>query len=143
LRWRFSCWLSLLIASCCRGGSRRGFIRATTAPENGSEVRVGDGTVTCAAVRCLRPPVILREDSATVPLYEAEGRGQGRAEHGGVGAEGGGGGQLEPWFPKMKILGGEGEADVAWWDPRVGKVNRGTAGANCVLGMKIFLLHPQ
>jgi hypothetical protein len=42
-----------------------------------------------------------------------------------------------------RFWGGEGEADVVWWDPRVGKVNRGTAGANCVLRMKIFLLHPQ
>jgi hypothetical protein len=32
---------------------------------------------------------------------------------------------------------------VAWWDPRVGKENRETARANCVLGMKIFLLHLQ
>jgi hypothetical protein len=32
---------------------------------------------------------------------------------------------------------------VARWDPRVGKENRETAGANCVLGMKIFLLHPN
>jgi hypothetical protein len=31
---------------------------------------------------------------------------------------------------------------VALWDPRVEKENMGTAGANCVLGMKIFLLHP-
>jgi hypothetical protein len=28
------------------------------------------------------------------------------------------------------------------WDPRVGKENRVTASANCVLGMEIFLLHP-
>jgi hypothetical protein len=30
---------------------------------------------------------------------------------------------------------------MARWDPRVGKENRETAGANCLLGMKIFLLH--
>jgi hypothetical protein len=24
--------------------------------------------------------------------------------------------------------------DVAWWDPRVGKENKETAGVNCVLG---------
>jgi hypothetical protein len=29
------------------------------------------------------------------------------------------------------------------WDPRVGKENRETAEASCVLGMKIFLLHPN
>jgi hypothetical protein len=28
------------------------------------------------------------------------------------------------------------------WDPRVGKQNRETAGANCVLGMKIFYSTP-
>jgi hypothetical protein len=28
------------------------------------------------------------------------------------------------------------------WDPRVGKENRETAVAICVLGIKIFLLHP-
>jgi hypothetical protein len=44
---------------------------------------------------------------------------------------------------RWKIWGGEGGDDVAWWDPRVGNKNRETAGANCVLGMKIFLLHPQ
>jgi hypothetical protein len=43
----------------------------------------------------------------------------------------------------MEDLGRGEEADMAWWDPRVGKENRETAGANCVLGMKIFLLHPQ
>jgi hypothetical protein len=32
---------------------------------------------------------------------------------------------------------------LEWWGPRVGMQNRETAGANCVLGMKIFLLHPQ
>jgi hypothetical protein len=32
---------------------------------------------------------------------------------------------------------------VVWWDPRVEKENRETAGANCVLEMKIFLLHPE
>jgi hypothetical protein len=69
--------------------------------------------VTCTVVRCSRPPVILREDSATVPLHEAEGRGQGRAERGGVGAEGGDGGQLEPWFPKMEDF-GEGKEKLTW-----------------------------
>jgi hypothetical protein len=29
------------------------------------------------------------------------------------------------------------------WDPRVGKENRDTAGPNCVLGMKIFILRLQ
>jgi hypothetical protein len=33
--------------------------------------------------------------------------------------------------------------DVALFDPRVWKENRETAGAKCVLGIKIFLLHPQ
>jgi hypothetical protein len=46
---------------------------------------------------------------------------------------------LERW----KIWGKGGEVDMACWDPRVGKKNRETAGANCVLGMKIFFLHPQ
>jgi hypothetical protein len=45
-------------------------------------------------------------------------------------------------FQRSNIWREEGE-DVAWWDPRVGKENRETAGANCCLGMKIFLLHPQ
>jgi hypothetical protein len=40
-------------------------------------------------------------------------------------------------------FGGEEEDEVAWWDPRVGKENRETAGANCILEMKIFLLHPN
>jgi hypothetical protein len=35
------------------------------------------------------------------------------------------------------------EDDVAQWDPAVGRENRESAGANCVLGMRIFLLHPQ
>jgi hypothetical protein len=43
----------------------------------------------------------------------------------------------------MQDLGRGGEDDVALWDPRVGKENRETAGASCVLGMKIFLLHLQ
>jgi hypothetical protein len=43
----------------------------------------------------------------------------------------------------MPYLGRGGEDGLAWWNPRVGKKNRGTAGANCFLGMKIFLLHPQ
>jgi hypothetical protein len=33
-----------------------------------------------------------------------------------------------------KIWGRGREVDVAWWDSRVGKENRETAGANCVLG---------
>jgi hypothetical protein len=46
-------------------------------------------------------------------------------------------------FPEVEDLGRGREDDVAWWDPRVGKENRETAGTNCVLGMmKIFLLHP-
>jgi hypothetical protein len=44
---------------------------------------------------------------------------------------------------RLKIWGGEGEAEVARWDLQVGKENRETAGAKCVLGIKIFLLHPQ
>jgi hypothetical protein len=43
---------------------------------------------------------------------------------------------------RSKIWGREREGDMAWWDPRVRDENRETAGANCVLGMKIFLLHP-
>jgi hypothetical protein len=43
---------------------------------------------------------------------------------------------------KMRDLGRGGEDDVALWDPRVGNENGESAGANCVLGMKIFLLHP-
>jgi hypothetical protein len=43
----------------------------------------------------------------------------------------------------MEDLGWGGEDDVAIWDPRVGKENKETAGANCILGMKIFSLHPQ
>jgi hypothetical protein len=39
-------------------------------------------------------------------------------------------------FPKIKDL-GRGRR------PRVGKGNRKTVTTNCVLGMKIFLLHPQ
>jgi hypothetical protein len=31
--------------------------------------------------------------------------------------------------------GGEGEDDVAWWDPRFGKENTKNVGTNCVLGM--------
>jgi hypothetical protein len=45
--------------------------------------------------------------------------------------------------PRSKIWGRGTKDDVASWDPRVGKENRETAGANCVLGMKIFLLHPN
>jgi hypothetical protein len=44
---------------------------------------------------------------------------------------------------RWKIWGRAEIDDVALWDPRVGKENRETTGANCVLGMKIFLLHPQ
>jgi hypothetical protein len=44
------------------------------------------------------------------------------------------------FFP---IWGGEGEDDVAWWDPRIGKENRETVVPNCILGMKTFLLHPN
>jgi hypothetical protein len=44
---------------------------------------------------------------------------------------------------RLKIWGGEGEAEVARWDLQVGKENRETVGAKCVLGIKIFLLHPQ
>jgi hypothetical protein len=40
----------------------------------------------------------------------------------------------------MEIWGGEG---LEWWGARVGMQNRETAGAIYVLGMKIFLLHPQ
>jgi hypothetical protein len=43
----------------------------------------------------------------------------------------------------MEDLGRAETDDVALWDPRVGKENRETAGANCVLGMKIFSLHPN
>jgi hypothetical protein len=43
----------------------------------------------------------------------------------------------------MQDLGRGGEDDVALRDPRVGKENRETARAGCVLGMKIFLLHPN
>jgi hypothetical protein len=43
----------------------------------------------------------------------------------------------------MQDLGRGGEDDVALRDPRVGKENREIAGAGCVLGMKIFLLHPN
>jgi hypothetical protein len=44
---------------------------------------------------------------------------------------------------KVEDLGRGREDDVALWDPRVEKENRETVGANCVLGMKIFLLHTQ
>jgi hypothetical protein len=44
---------------------------------------------------------------------------------------------------RCKIRGREGEDDVALWDPRVGKENRETAVAGCVLEIKIFLLHTQ
>jgi hypothetical protein len=53
----------------------------------------------------------------------------------GTGAAGDGG--------KVEDLGRGREDDVAPWDPRVGNENRETAGATCVLGMKIFLLNPQ
>jgi hypothetical protein len=43
---------------------------------------------------------------------------------------------------KTEDLGWKEEDDLALWDPRVRKENRETAGANCVLGMKIFLLYP-
>jgi hypothetical protein len=32
---------------------------------------------------------------------------------------------------------------MARWDLRVGKENRETAEVNCVLELKIFLVHPQ
>jgi hypothetical protein len=44
---------------------------------------------------------------------------------------------------KVEDLGRGREDDVALWDSRVGKEIRETAEANCVLGMKIFLLNPQ
>jgi hypothetical protein len=44
---------------------------------------------------------------------------------------------------RLEDLGRGREDDVALWDPRVEKENRETVGANCVLGMKIFLLHTQ
>jgi hypothetical protein len=47
------------------------------------------------------------------------------------------------WEERLKIWGRGREVDVAQWDPRVGKENRETVGANCVLGMKIFFLHPN
>jgi hypothetical protein len=47
------------------------------------------------------------------------------------------------WFPKIQDLGQGRKDKVAWWNPQVGKENRETAVANCVLGMKIFLLHHQ
>jgi hypothetical protein len=50
---------------------------------------------------------------------------------------------LPPHRCRCKIWGRGGENDVALWDPRVGKKNRETAGASCVLAIKIFLLHPQ
>jgi hypothetical protein len=37
---------------------------------------------------------------------------------------------------------GEGK-EKAWQDSRVGKENREVVGANCVLKMKIILLHPN
>jgi hypothetical protein len=46
-------------------------------------------------------------------------------------------------FQRPKIWWRGEEADVASWDPRVGKENMEAAGANCVLGMKIVLLHPN
>jgi hypothetical protein len=46
-------------------------------------------------------------------------------------------------FQRRNIWGGEGDDDMAWWDPRVGEENRETAVANCVLWTKIFLLHSQ
>jgi hypothetical protein len=42
----------------------------------------------------------------------------------------------------QRFGGGGGEDDVAW-DPRVGKENREIVGVNGVLGLKIFLLHPN
>jgi hypothetical protein len=54
----------------------------------------------------------------------------------GTGAAGGRG-------ARCKIWGSGGEGDMASRDPRVGKENKETAGADCVLGMKIFLLHSQ
>jgi hypothetical protein len=44
---------------------------------------------------------------------------------------------------RSRIWEGEHEDDVVRCDSRVGNQNRETAGANCVLGTKIFLLHPQ
>jgi hypothetical protein len=48
-----------------------------------------------------------------------------------------------PGVQRSKIWGGEGEGDISWWDPRVRKENKETAEINYVLGMRIFLLHPQ
>jgi hypothetical protein len=48
-----------------------------------------------------------------------------------------------PDVQRSKNWGGEGEGDIAWWDPRVRKENRETAEINYVLGMRIFLFHPQ
>jgi hypothetical protein len=61
----------------------------------------------------------------------------------GLGASGspaarGGSGVVAPSPKDRRFGGGEGDDDVAWWDPRVGKGNRETAGANCLLGMQIF-----
>jgi hypothetical protein len=54
----------------------------------------------------------------------------------GTGAAGNGG--------KVEDLGrGREDDDMTLWDQRVGKENRETAGAYCVLRMKIFLLQPQ
>jgi hypothetical protein len=52
-------------------------------------------------------------------------------------------GRRRPVAERSMIWGRGRDDDVAWWDPRVGKGNRETAGANYVLGVEIFLLHPQ
>jgi hypothetical protein len=48
-----------------------------------------------------------------------------------------------PCCPKIEDLGKGRDDDVAWWDPRVGKGNRGNCWSKMCFRIEIFLLHPQ
>jgi hypothetical protein len=89
--------------------------------------------------------IIMTALGASGARWTGGGRGSARWVGGARGGPGevGGSPRRRPFAERVKIWGEGRKDDVAQWVPRIRKGNRGTAGAICVLRMKIFLLHPQ
>jgi hypothetical protein len=130
---------------CCRcGGHGEGLVLPRYHSGHGQRLARGRGRWSAAWERTRSA---VAEASGGAGALGLERRRRRRATSSATGAAGGtageaGGatGEAGSGAERWRFGGGEG---LEWWGPRVGMQNRETAGAICVLGMKIFLLHPQ
>jgi hypothetical protein len=102
-----------------RTGRTRRRSRACAPPPRTASSWSACPTFDSLAVLVLDSPTVFAEDEQDGERGEADGPGSGQADGD---------------FQRPKIWGRGEETDVELRDPRVGKENRETAGANCVLG---------